>query len=95
MTNLNSVQEIKYFILQQIVDKPCQTNNFYACIYVLKKVIAKCNDFFLLEFHCLKNCINYTILFQISLCSKYTSSFTILKDIFFPSSSKYFIYPFI
>ena len=38
MTNsINSAQKIKHFILQQIVDQyAALTNNFYACIYVLK-----------------------------------------------------------
>ena len=35
---INSAQKMKHFILQQIVDRyTALTNNFYACIYVLKK----------------------------------------------------------
>ena len=34
LTNINSVQEIKHFIFQQIVDKPTAlSNNFHAWIY--------------------------------------------------------------
>ena len=39
--SINSVQKMKHFILQQIVDEDTAlTNNFYARIYVFK-VIAK------------------------------------------------------
>ena len=39
MTNsINSVPKMKHFILQQIADESTAlANNFYACIYVLKK----------------------------------------------------------
>ena len=40
--SINYVQKMKHYILQQIVDEyTALTNNFYACIHVLKKVIAK------------------------------------------------------
>ena len=36
--NINSVQKIKRFILQQIVDEYTGfSNNLYPCIYILKK----------------------------------------------------------
>ena len=43
MTNINSVQEIKHFILQQKVNKPIVlSNKQFLCMYLcFKKVITK------------------------------------------------------